>query len=169
GVREDHSINNGGGPPIFRIHGELCHRSGALLPSPGMQPTYAQLYIYKPRVALDHRMQNNNNLRRDTMEILQRAISDNHQYAPLFWHAHGVLANAAPDNTDNISVRLRVAPGVHAQRGNLSTADEVAVILPNVQGSEPHDIILRRRNGPLLRISDLHPAYAPLYYMLLFP
>jgi hypothetical protein len=35
GVCEDHSINNGGGPPIFRIHGELCHCSGVLLPSPG--------------------------------------------------------------------------------------------------------------------------------------
>ncbi|KAJ7504660.1 hypothetical protein B0H11DRAFT_2347307 [Mycena galericulata] len=31
------------------------------------------------------------------------------------------------------------------------------------------DIILRRRNGPLVKISDLHPAYTPLYYVLLFP
>ncbi|KAJ6462878.1 hypothetical protein C8R45DRAFT_752003, partial [Mycena sanguinolenta] len=166
GVKEDRSINNGGGPPIFRIHGELCHRAGALLPSAGQQPTYAQLYIYEPRVALDHRMENNTNLRRDTMEILQRVIRDNHQYAPLFRHAHEVLAGL---NADDVSVRLRVAPGVHARRGNLPTADEVAVILPNDQSSQPRDIILRRRNGPLLRISDLHPAYSPLYYVLLFP
>ncbi|KAJ7023950.1 hypothetical protein C8F04DRAFT_969583, partial [Mycena alexandri] len=59
GVTEDHSINNGGGPPIFRIHGELCHRTGALLPSEGHTPIYAQLYIYEPQAALDYRMQSN--------------------------------------------------------------------------------------------------------------
>jgi hypothetical protein len=102
------------------------------------------------------------------MEILQRVIGDNHQYAPLFRHAHEVLADAA-DNANDISIRLRVAPGVHVRRGNLLTADEVAVILPNEQSAEPRDIILPRQNGPLLRISDLHPAYSPLYYVLLFP
>ncbi|KAJ6536048.1 hypothetical protein B0H19DRAFT_869878, partial [Mycena capillaripes] len=168
GVNEDHSINNGGGPPIFRIHGELCHRSGAILPSNNHTPTYAQIYIHEPRVALDYRMQNNTNLRRDTMEVLQKIITENHQYAPLFLHAHEVLA-AAQHQTDEVSVRLRVAPGVHARRGNLPTADEAAVILPNQNSTDPRDIIIRRRNGPLLRISDLHPAYTPLYYVLLFP
>ncbi|KAJ7921787.1 hypothetical protein B0H13DRAFT_2318100 [Mycena leptocephala] len=120
GVCEDRSINNGGGPPIFRIHGELCHCSGVLLPSPGTQLTYAQLYIYESRAALDHRIQNNTNLRRDTMEILQHVIGDNHQFAPLFRHAHEVLADAAY-NADDISIRLRVAPGVHARHGNRLT------------------------------------------------
>ena len=36
-------------------------------------------------------------------------------------------------------------------------------------GIEPRDIVLRFRSGPLHRISDLHPAYAPLQYPLLFP
>ncbi|KAJ7711850.1 hypothetical protein B0H16DRAFT_1744794 [Mycena metata] len=110
---------------------------GALLPNAGTQPTYAQLYIYEPRAALDHRMQNNTNLRCDTMEVLQRVISNNHQYAPLFRHAHEVLAEAA--DADDVSVRLRVAPGVHARRGNLPTADEVAVILPNDPRTTRHN------------------------------
>ncbi|KAJ7728602.1 hypothetical protein DFH07DRAFT_723045, partial [Mycena maculata] len=168
GVNEDRSINNGGGPPVFRIRGELCHRAGALTPAPGQQPTYAQLYIYEPRAALDHRMQNNSNLRRETMEILQQVLHDNHHYAHLFLHAHEVLAQFG-DDAEDVSVRLRVAPGVHARRGNLPTADKVAVILPDQAGTEPRDIVLRRRNGPLVQISDLHPAYSPLYYVLLFP
>ncbi|KAJ7638110.1 hypothetical protein B0H17DRAFT_890635, partial [Mycena rosella] len=168
GVNEDRSINNGGGPPVFRIHGELCHRAGALLPSNGQTPMYAQLYIYEPRAALDYRMQNNTNLRRDTMEVLQQIITAHHQYAPLFLHSHEVLT-ALRDEPDEVSVRLRVAPHVHARRGNLPTADIIAVILPNQTNAEPRDIIIRRRNGPLIRISDLHPAYTPLYYVLLFP
>jgi hypothetical protein len=79
GVKEDQSINNGGSPPIFRIHGELCHCAGALLPWEGHNPMYAQLYIYEPRAALNYRMQNNTNLRQDTMEVLQRIISEHHQ------------------------------------------------------------------------------------------
>jgi hypothetical protein len=34
---------------------------------------------------------------------------------------------------------------------------------------EPQDIILRHHDGPLYRISNLHPAYVPLQYPLLFP
>ena len=53
GVNEDCSVNGPGrGPPVFRICGDLCHRSGALEPSPGQPPRYAQLYVYEPRDAL---------------------------------------------------------------------------------------------------------------------
>ncbi|KAJ7480356.1 hypothetical protein B0H11DRAFT_1615181, partial [Mycena galericulata] len=152
----------------FKIQGELCHRAGALLPTPGHVPSYAQLYIYEPHAALEHRMQTNNNLRRDTMDLLQAVITANHQYADIFVHAHEVLSQH-PD-TEEAVVRLRVAPGTHRRRGNLPTADEVAVILPGDQSQmQARDIILRRRDGPLMRISNLHPGYAPLYYVLLFP
>ena len=58
GVEVDNSINEGGGgPPTFCIHGELCHWLGSLLPRHGDRPTYAQLYIYDPRKALEHQMQ----------------------------------------------------------------------------------------------------------------
>lgn len=48
--------------------------------------------------------------------------------------------------------------------------DEVAIILPN-DPSQPQsrDIILRKHGGHLQQISELHPAYAPLQYVLLFP
>ncbi|KAJ7722552.1 hypothetical protein DFH07DRAFT_683519, partial [Mycena maculata] len=166
---EDHAINNGCGPPIFRIHGKLVHRNGALLPAPGHTPTYAQLYIHEPCAALDYCMLNNPTLRRDTMETLQTVLQDNNQYAHLFRHSYEVLRDLGNDTEDH-SVRLRVAPGVHAWCSNLSTADEVAVILPGDQSeAQPHDIRLWRRNGPLMRISDLRAAYTPLYYVLLFP
>ena len=53
GVEVDNSVNKGGrGPPTFRIHGELCHRLGSLLPRREEHPVYAQLYIYNPHEAL---------------------------------------------------------------------------------------------------------------------
>jgi len=60
------------------------------------------------------------------------------------------------------------------RRYNLPTAasNEIAIILPgdgdDVQGSR--DITLYRRNGQGLQcISDLHPFYQALHYVLLFP
>lgn len=169
GVTEDHSVNRGRGPPVFRVQGELCHRSGSLLPDPGHKPIYAQLYIFDPHVALQYRMQNNpqSHLRDDTMALLQDVIRDHHQYAPIYLHAFEVLRH---QEADDICIRLRVVPGTDRRRYNLPTADEVAVILPGDQSqAQPRDIILRNRGGALQRISDCHPAYAPLQYVLLFP
>ena len=58
GVDEDHSVNHGRGPPVFRIFGEL-HRSGALMATRAHPASYAQLYVYELCAALDVRMQQN--------------------------------------------------------------------------------------------------------------
>ena len=168
GVTEDRSVNGPGrGPPVFRICGELCHRSGALQPAVGQQPQYAQLYVYEPREALAMRVQMNVELRPAVMETLQTLLHASHCYAALYRHAHEVLQACGP--TENATVRLRLAPSMDRRRYNLPTVDEVAVILPTDHSTHPRDIVLRLRQGPLHRISDLHPAYSPLQYPLLFP
>ena len=47
GVKVDQSIV-GHGPSVFRIHGELRHLSGSLLPEESEPPSYSQLYVYDP-------------------------------------------------------------------------------------------------------------------------
>lgn len=178
GVKEDHKINNGTSVPVFRIQGELCHRSGALLPAEDQEPVYAQLYIYDPQTSLQHRMQNNahTRLRADTMSLLEDIIRQHHQYAPIYLHAHEILRNI---DTDDVCIRLRAIPRkagdapeqhIDARRYNLPAIDEVAVLLPG-DSAQPRsrDILLRKRGGGLQQISELHPGYAPLQYVLLFP
>ena len=167
GVHEDHKVNKGNGPPVFRISGELHHKSGALTPPEGRLPRYAQLYVYEPRAALDARIQQNSDLDPSVMEALQQMLADNHQYVPVYRHAFEILQNY--DVANDVEVRLRLEPGLDRRRYNLPTADEVAVILPGSSSTQPRDIVLRQRDGPLYRISDLHPAYCPLQYPLLFP
>lgn len=91
GVNEDHSVNKGRGPPIFRIHGELCHWSGALTPSIGQKPKYAQLYVYEPREALTMRIDQNPGLDAQIMTMLQTVLNQHHQYAKVYQHAFQVL------------------------------------------------------------------------------
>src|SRR5487761_1144500 len=64
GRQLDRSVNEGRGPYVFKLHGELIHRVGSLLPPEGDAPIFAQLYIYDTDVAWNHRMGNvwNNSL-----------------------------------------------------------------------------------------------------------
>ena len=59
GVNEDHSVNHGQGPLVFRIFRELHHHSGALMATGAHPASYAQLYVYEPHAALDVCMQQN--------------------------------------------------------------------------------------------------------------
>src|SRR5437016_7311240 len=90
GVDIDRSILSGG-PPVFRIHGELTHLSGSLLPEDGAQPSYAQLYIYDPKEAYQCRILRNDNLSLNTMKTLQQLIEDSNRYHPLYQHAYEIL------------------------------------------------------------------------------
>ncbi|KAG1813501.1 uncharacterized protein BJ212DRAFT_1482413 [Suillus subaureus] len=47
---EDHALQ-GSGPNAFHIHRSLHHLMGSLIPPEGLQPSYAQLYIYDPEEA----------------------------------------------------------------------------------------------------------------------
>jgi hypothetical protein len=54
----EEGVNDGIGPYVFKLHGELFHRSGSLLPPEGESPVYAQLYIYDPGDAANFWMAN---------------------------------------------------------------------------------------------------------------
>ncbi|GJZ46868.1 hypothetical protein Tco_0600700 [Tanacetum coccineum] len=46
GANVDKSVNNGRGPYVFRISGQLYHWIGSLCPKEGQSPMFMQLYIY---------------------------------------------------------------------------------------------------------------------------
>ena len=173
GVKVDQSVTVGSGPYSFRISGELHHLSGALLPSPGNAPVFAQIYIHDPHEQLAQREQNNRNLNPPVMNIIQGVLNDNHPYVQLYRQAYEVLREKPPEEHHTVAIRLRAERNQDLRRYNLPAAnDEVAAIIPG-DGSEARsdhrDIILRIRAGGLRRISHLHPSYSTLHYVLLFP
>jgi hypothetical protein len=46
GAHIDRSVNDGRAPPLFKIHDQVYHRVGSLLPSDDGSPKFIQLYIY---------------------------------------------------------------------------------------------------------------------------
>jgi hypothetical protein len=53
----DNSVNDGRGPPLFKICGQVHHRIGSLLPIDGTSPQFLQLYIYDTANEVQNRLQ----------------------------------------------------------------------------------------------------------------
>jgi len=147
GAQVDDSVNRGGGgPPVFKIHGELHHQIGSLLPPHGQPPVYTQLYILDSHEALNYRMQRNSDLDPDVMYRLGGLIFENHRWAQIFKRAHEVFQASS---TSRVSLQLTVNQNQDRRRYNLPTSDEVAVVVPGdgTQTSGPRDIVLHRTLG----------------------
>ncbi|GKC09691.1 hypothetical protein Tco_1001301 [Tanacetum coccineum] len=56
GAHIDESMNNGRGPYVFKISGQLYHWLGSLCPAEGEPPRFLQLYIYDTDNEVDNRM-----------------------------------------------------------------------------------------------------------------
>ena len=176
GRKLDDSLNRqGGGPYSFRLHGELIHRAGSLLPQEGHAPVYAQLYIHdNAEQADEYHAANawNASLHRPTLRELQDMLWRSHPGVTLYKQAYHVSLAVPPER--QCCIALCFDEGCYRCRYQQPDAAvrEIAVILPGdgdqVRGSQ--DIILYRNHGPPLQhISDTHPFYPALCYVLLFP
>jgi len=56
GIMLDKSINQSRWPPTVRIQGQPCHQIGSLLPMPGKEPKFAQLYIFDTKNEVQNRI-----------------------------------------------------------------------------------------------------------------
>ena len=174
GCNQDHSINTaGGGPWVFKVQGRLCHKSGSLIPREGATPVFAQLYIFDPKDALRLRMGNQANaaLNRTVMNDLQDMLYRQHPAVHLYQQALEKMRNMGPDQDHRIA--LHFDENTDHRRYNLPTvtSNEIAAIIPGDgdQFQSARDIILYERGGGLKEISDKHPLYSSLHYVLLFP
>src|SRR5436189_217331 len=69
------NINNefrGQGVSNFRIHGQIYHCIGSLLPDDGCSPTFAQLYIYDT----EHENRNRHNIMQDLDDNILKHLQD---------------------------------------------------------------------------------------------
>ncbi|PCH38554.1 hypothetical protein WOLCODRAFT_65178, partial [Wolfiporia cocos MD-104 SS10] len=171
-VNVDNAILNGSGPYSFKIHGALYHKMGSLLPPEGLQPSYAQLYIHDPQAALDTRNMRNHNLDPGIMGELQVVFEEHNPFVPLYRRAFEILQAKPPEEQLNVRAHIMLQHTADRQHYNLPTIDEVAAVIPG-SGDEDvqrhRDIILQLHGVNLERISNIHPLYSPLHYVLLFP
>jgi hypothetical protein len=145
---------------------------GSLLPLPGQAPKYAQLYILDKDVANEEWRRRNSNLDPSVMLDLDTMLQEHNPFVQLYKKAHQIMAEKPPEEQANVQAQIILADGTDPRRYNLPTTEEVAAIIPGSGEQELNqhrDIILRLQGGGLRRISQIHPLYSPLHYVLLFP
>ena len=180
GKTTDPSVYQGGhGPYSYVLRGELIHQSGSVLPLQDRDLTYSQLYIHNTDHALDHHMAQHqrrnpcNPLDRTTLNLLQGILHESHPAIGLYEQALELTATMPPDQ--QFSISLHFDQNCDRCRYNLpqATVNEIAVVVvgDGEQITGPQDIIVYRKNHRrhIFRISDSHPLYPSLCYVLLFP
>ena len=106
-----------------------------------------------------------------TMQTLQDMLYCHYPGIGLYKQAIELTRDMGPDQQCKIS--LHFDPHTDCHRYNLPTAtsNKIAAILPGDgdQVTAAQDIVLYKHGGRLQEISDIHPLYPSLHYVLLFP
>ncbi|KAI9113978.1 hypothetical protein K1719_015229 [Acacia pycnantha] len=177
GGRTDHSINSsGGGPYSFVISGQNHHLIGSLLPPGGNPPVYSQLYIYDTdnevsnQISAVSRHGYAEELNPNIVKLIKDCLDQNNSIVRQYRSAADIIKhNVFPD----VSIRLIRSNNSTAMSNQyqLPTASELAALIVGDFDNSytKRDIIVRKQSGDLQRIDELHMAYLPLQYPLLFP
>jgi len=173
GVRFDHELANANtGVYTFRVQGSFYHRIGQLLPEPGSQPHYLQMYVWDTQHELHHRANvvPNSNLNSTILQSLKDMLDETNPYVTNFRY----ISNLPAENIGNLSMVIRAdIPGLDQRTHNAPTASQVAAIWINddipQNVVQKRDIVLYTQMDQLIHISELNGCYDPLAYPLLFP
>ena len=92
-VNVNQSVLNGCGPYSFRMHGEMCHKVGALIP----QDNQATLTACNNR---------NSNLDSFLMGELQDMLITNNPFVPLYKQAHQIMQETPPELQSHLQMTL---------------------------------------------------------------
>ncbi|RIA81270.1 hypothetical protein C1645_675349, partial [Glomus cerebriforme] len=139
----DINVIAGQGISDFCIHGQVYHRIGSLLPEDGIQPKFAQLYIYD----FEHENANRHNVMPDLDDAILRnllnVLDECNPYIQNFRHVRDLIQTNVPDEIFMVIHADRTRDSCHY---NAPSASEVAAIMfgdgHDLHASN-HDIVLR--------------------------
>jgi hypothetical protein len=175
GAHIDDSVNDGHGPPVFKIYGQVHHHIGSLLPPDDSPPKFIQLYIYDTSNEVKNRLQclgssdtPNGSLQPSIADALMKMLDRCNPLVKKFRIARERLEEYPEED---FIIRLIGAREGDSVQYNLPTTDDLAMLVVGDFSLDTfkQDIIIETRNRELKRISSLHPAYMALQYPLLFP
>ncbi|TVT97398.1 hypothetical protein EJB05_57351, partial [Eragrostis curvula] len=128
GVKVMDSINDGRGPHIFKISGQLCHRIGSLLPQAAKRPEYAQLYIFDTQNEIRYRMQvatYENSTFQPNQEIVSGLIEMLNEHNPIVKLFRMARDRLSSNTDDRYCIRIFGTPDKHGDIFSAPVASEV--------------------------------------------
>ncbi|XP_076905565.1 uncharacterized protein LOC143561332 [Bidens hawaiensis] len=170
GAKVDNSINQGSGPYVFKISGQIHHWLGSLCPPPNQRPRFLQMYIYDTDNEISNRLHaftddTQCRLNADTIVALSNILGHCNELVKLFRTARDVISSI---DTPSFSVCLYVSDRNRSyNRPSIGTLG--AIISDDDATCHQYDIVVRHKDDKVQIISKLHRLYMSLQYPLLFP
>ena len=99
-------------------------------------------------------------------------LLNNHLYINHYHHAYELIREKLVEKQEKITIRLHLNLQQDQKTHNLSTAEEITVIILEKEVHhimDNRDVVLQAKGGQLQRINQNSSSYVALYYILLFP
>lgn len=156
--------------PTFRVQGQIYHRMASILPIPGEDPKFLQIYFIgqaDDNNQVQQRQHYNPGTKQQIVADLQIMLHANNQLVRTFKQAKDDSRLSSDDHF--IAIHADKTPaGQHQGRYNAPTVADVAILMIG-DPVAPRDIIIRRRDERATRISETHCSYDALHYPIIFP
>lgn len=154
--------------PTFRIQGQIYHRMGSLLPLPDENPKFLQIYFMGEAIdQVQQRQHYNPGTKQHKVSSLQDMFHLNNQLVNTFKVAKDYPQLCSDDHI--IVIHADKTPsGQHRGRCNAPTVNDVAILMVG-DPIAPRDIVIRRQDDIVSRISETHRSYDALQYPIIFP
>ncbi|KAK1365083.1 hypothetical protein POM88_040644 [Heracleum sosnowskyi] len=147
----DHSVNNGGGPYVYRLNGQNHHVFGSLIPNDGETPKFCQLYIYDTENEVSNRMKwmdidDHDKINSEIVEGLMKMLDDTNELVKKFRVARDRFKDSP---YVDLKIVLKVCRSQSGRENNIGPSNEVAAIMVGgvEDPSASRDIILDRTIG----------------------
>ncbi|GJR12826.1 hypothetical protein Tco_0795478 [Tanacetum coccineum] len=170
GAKVDDSVNNGKGPYVFKVSGQIYPWIGSLCPKEGHHPRFLQLYIYDTQAEVSNRMRNFKGQEEDTLnpDIVEGLIHvlDEHNGLVRLFRTTRDRCNAG----EILGFKIRLYNNGGARRYELPDSDVLGGIVfeDGPKSRTDFDVIIEFRGSPPQRINKLYQSYMSLQFPLLF-
>lgn len=174
GVNIINSINDGRGPYVFKISGQLCHRIGSLIPSNGRRPEYCQLYIFDTENEVKNRMavaSHGNVTFKPNEDVVAALVTMFDSHNPIVQVFRTARDRISDQTDDHYSVKLFSVPNQHGSVYSAPIAAEVVGLVVNDLGvtDEGRDLVVQDHAANLKKIKETHCKFMAMQYSILFP
>ncbi|KAJ0776176.1 hypothetical protein HanLR1_Chr02g0042601 [Helianthus annuus] len=161
GADIDDTVNDGRGPYVFKVSGQLSHWLGSLCPPDNEKPRFLQMYIYDTENEVSNRLRffsAASQLSSDIVATISQTLASCNGYVRLFKSAIDLCTGS---NAYNFVVRLY-------NGGNKRKYEPPApgtlggIIRDNNLNATTYDIVIHNKDGIAQRVSKLHSSYIAL-------
>ncbi|CAN1261642.1 hypothetical protein LINPERPRIM_LOCUS10928 [Linum perenne] len=146
---EEEKKRSGGDPYIFSISGQIFHRLGSLIPTEGMPPKFAQMFVFDTANEIKHRMNSFpsdiNDISEQIIKELKDMFDEHNVLVKVFRYARDRL-NA--DGVENVKIKLTGNRSSDRREYDLPTIDELAILIVDETGEDTYhpDIVVQHIN-----------------------